>query len=215
MAALAVVSPVVLEPNVNPLDSVYVAHPDWYLLPILQFVKVSGAGAGLASLAGAVLLLLLFFVPFMQRKVSLTGLIAIGLVSGGLLLWAKNDERGLETRGRLDRQAFLAAQDAAKPFEPDQIGSSGTVVRDRIPPVPRQFAVCAECHGDLGGGGMIGPDLINVGKKYGSAERLEAVLLDPQAFGLAPEQMPGFTDDRMPAYERRALIQYLISLPRN
>jgi hypothetical protein len=62
---------------------------------------------------------------------------------------------------------------------------------------------------------MIGPDLINVGKKYDSAERLEAVLLDPQAHGVAPGQMPRFTDDRMDAFERKPLIEYLINLPRN
>jgi len=62
---------------------------------------------------------------------------------------------------------------------------------------------------------MIGPDLINVGKNYNSPEQLEAVLLDPQAYGVAAGQMPRFTDDRMPAYERKALTQYLTGLPRN
>jgi mono/diheme cytochrome c family protein len=194
----------------------YFPHPAWFFVPVLQFLKsVAGRNVIGPILVPVVLLAITFGIPFLSRKLASASLILIVLIVFGLSLSARQDRAVPEIRGRLQRQAFLAAEEAAKPFVPDQINSSVSRARDRLPPAPQQFAACAECHGDLGGGGMIGPDLINVGKNYNSPEQLEAVLLDPQGHGVAVGQMPRFTDDRMPAYERKALIEYLTSIPKN
>jgi quinol-cytochrome oxidoreductase complex cytochrome b subunit len=215
LAILAITRPAVLEPVANIADTQYLARPDWYLLPFFYLVKI--LDDRLAILIVVTMVGILILIPRLERtrRYALAALVGVAVVAGGLSVLAVRDYAQPENRIRLEKQAALAADLALKPFEPDPIGGILVKEKDKIPPVPPQFAACADCHGDLGGGGLVGSDLINVGRKYGSAEKLEAVLLNPGAFGIGSQQMPRFTDEKMPAVERRALVDYLISLARN
>ena len=176
--------------------------------------------------------------PF-RRRIASMGMIAVFLALGALFLQARRDDgaflSGSEVerlgslsqeevqdltpaeqqrrdfalnKRTLDEQMVLAHEFIEGPFEPDVIGNLPRPVR--LPSPPTAYSVCAECHGDIGGGGgLLAQDLITVGEEY-TREQLLELLDDPDQFDIIG--MPSFTDDKMSQEEREAIVDYLVDL---
>lgn len=179
----------------------------------------------------------------LKRRLATFSMAGILALLGGLLLQAKRDDGAflsadqvaaltqltpeqvsqLDESGRLqreaalaretlDRQALAADKFLQEPFQPYVAGGAGPKQRS-LPAPPKTYQACAECHGDIGGGGgMLGPDLIDSAKRY-TAEQLNQLILDPEASSISG--MPKFTEDKLSAEERNALVDYLVRLSKN
>jgi mono/diheme cytochrome c family protein len=168
--------------------------------------------------------------PF-RRPIASTGALALVVAFAVLIVLAKRDDGAfLSTdevqrliagtsdqaerepalaRATLDRQAAVARDFLAQPFQP-HVSGAAVVARRTIPTPPPAFGQCVECHGDLGGNnGLIAPDLISIGDRY-NKEQLSRLLVSPEAFNISG--MASFGDDKMSRDERTGLIDYLISL---
>ena len=174
-------------------------------LPLFELLKYF---PGKLSLIPTVLLpgalfALTFLLPFFDRKAERNPLrrpiatavfvfLLVGTVSLGAL--AKyQDHRNPEFNAKLKKQDEEARAFLKSPFEPQDIGSanksenqrlSGTI--DPIEP-PAAFAqnLCANCHGDHGQGGKIGPRLVGVTSKPNrSKEDLLKLLDNTRTYGL-------------------------------
>lgn len=198
LMVLAMARPTSLGPMANPSDPTYLPRPEWYYIPIFQWLKY---WSGPASIIGivvipALLFLLLFALPFFDRSPERRPHkrpIAIGsmlLVFGGLVwLGARSyteDRRDPAVHARLLAQEEEERRFAAAPFAPEEVtaATSSTVQKLTAPESKGALLFvsesCAGCHGPgaKGGAGLF--RLPNVATTF-PGEQLKAILRKPNA----------------------------------
>ncbi|HXW89862.1 MAG TPA: cytochrome b N-terminal domain-containing protein [Terriglobales bacterium] len=218
--------PTELGPKADPSDTQFLPRPEWYYIPVFQYLKY---WHGSTSLIGILLIpgivgLLLVTVPFFDRSLERrpwkrpvsVGLFAVILLAlGGLgLLSHREDLRNPGLAAQLKAQRDATKEFMQAKFEPELSGGSLLAENAALanPGAAKGKEIfegqsCNACHGDNGVGTAAAPKLIGVGEKYTSTQ-IEVLLQKPNeqmtAGGMPPVNLK---DDEM-----KALIDYLRSL---
>uniref|UniRef100_A0A7V4XR30 C-type cytochrome n=1 Tax=Acidobacterium capsulatum TaxID=33075 RepID=A0A7V4XR30_9BACT len=219
--------PVTLGPRANPASTTFIARPEWYYLPIFEWLKF---WEGPATVFGVVIFpalvaLLFFLLPFLDRKLERRPwrrpipLLAVSILFGGLLylgyLSHYQDMQNPIIRNQLMQQAAQEKAYTRTPFQPfvQSPGSINLLAPATFnPTVAKGKALfqqngCSGCHGDRGRG-AVGPSLVGIGKKY-SQDALLALIHKPSA-AIRKAGMPGAPD--LPIPEVKDLVAYLNAL---
>ena len=230
LLALAKFLPARLGPEADPTSN-FLARPPWYFLPLFELLKYF---PGRLSLIPTVLLpgalfALIFLLPFFDRRAERNPLrrpiatavfvfILVGTVSLGAL--AKYQDRHNPVfDAKLKKQDEEAGAFLKSPFQPQEIGATdkspqqkGASAPGTVGP-PAAFAenLCANCHGDHGQGGKIGPRLVGVTSKPNrSKDDLLKLLDNTRAYGLK-DPMPASFPNLAPA-DKVKIVEWLDSL---
>jgi ubiquinol-cytochrome c reductase cytochrome b subunit len=226
LGLLAYFWPTELGPKANPSDTQFLPRPEWYYIPVFQYLKYWHGSTSVLGilLIPAIVGLLLVGVPFFDRSVErrpwkrpisvglftaiLVALAALGLVSH------REDIHNPGVAAQLQKQHEETVEFMNAKFEPELSG--GSLVAQNIalanPEATEGKAIferesCNACHGDNGSGSAAGPKLIGVGGKYQSSQ-LESVLRRPTekmtAGGMPPVDLKN--------EEMKALLAYLQGL---
>jgi ubiquinol-cytochrome c reductase cytochrome b subunit len=226
LGILAHFIPMELGPKANPADTQYVPRPEWYYIPVFQWLKYwegTLAVVGILVIPGLIGLLFVAL-PFLDRRperrpwkrpvaVTIYFVIFSGLGVLGALSH-RNDLRDPAVASQLAKQRDDVKAFMKEPFEPELAGSSLAAANAALadPIAAKGKAIfeqqaCNACHGDNGMGTAAAPKLIGVGAKY-DPEKLESILKQPTskmtAGGMPPVEL---RDEDM-----KALIAYLESL---
>jgi ubiquinol-cytochrome c reductase cytochrome b subunit len=226
LGSLCFFMPMQLGPPANPADAQYIPRPEWYYLPIFQWLKYwhgSLSFVGVLVIPG-ILIAGVIALPFLDRSVerrpwkrpvAMTAYAVVALALIGLGLRSHYLDR---TDGGVSQQ--LAKQDAeekaymSKPFEPELSSASLTAANVSLgdPLAAKGKSVfeaqtCNACHGDGGVGTAAAPALTGVGAKL-SVEQMHNLLLHPN------EKMTsgGMPTVDLSAEDLSALIAYVRSL---
>ena len=218
--------PVQLGPPANPADAQYVPRPEWYYLPIFQWLKY---WHGAASIVGilvipTVLVLAVVALPFLDRSVErrpwkrpvamgayafvLFALVGLGLRSQYL------DTHDAGVAQQLAKQRSEEEEYMRKPFEPElssaSLAAANVALADPLASKGKtifEAQSCNACHGDGGVGTAAAPALVGIAAKF-SPEQLALLFKNPAdkmtAGGMPPINLP--PDDL------KALIAYVESL---
>jgi ubiquinol-cytochrome c reductase cytochrome b subunit len=226
LGLLAYFMPFELGPKADPADTQFLPRPEWYYLPMFQYLKYwSGPAAPIGILViPGVLALLLVGLPFFDRSLERrpwkrpfsVGLFTLVLVGLGVLgaVSAREDARSAGVAQQIKKQREDEKQFMQTRFEPElssaSLNAQNTALVDPLAAKGKEIfegQTCNACHGDNGVGTGIAPKLVGVNAKYDVA-RLEALLRKPTkqmvAGGMEPLKL---SDDEM-----KALISYLQSL---
>ena len=231
VVALALVAhfyPIRLGPEANASDTAYIPRPEWYYLPIFEWLKKL---SGNWSFAGGILLpslLALVFaaIPFLdrgrerrpwRRPVVVTGFAFFVACYAGLgAMSAHEDARDAIVAAQLARQKQAEIDFMREPFEPEPSNLTPAAAKAPVasadPLIARGAAIfaagpCTDCHGDHAQGTDVAPRLIGVGNKF-SADRL-AFLLHHRTQKMIDGGMPPVNLDQA---HTEALVAYLRSL---
>jgi len=216
--------PIHLGPEANTSDTSYIPRPEWYYLPIFQWLKIV---SGKWSLLGGILLpgllaLLFSAIPFLdrgrerrpwRRPVVVAGfaIFVVCYSSLGALSY-HDDTRDLNVAAQLARQRRAEIDYMRQPFRPLSTPSSVPIpAPTNVDPVISKGAAifaagpCGSCHGNRGEGTAKAPSLIGVGEMY-SADRLSYVLHhrtpDMIQGGMPPVNLDKADTDALVAYLR-------------
>jgi len=215
-----------LGPRADPSDTQFLPRPEWYYIPVFQYLKYWHGSTSLIGILiiPAILGLLLIALPFYDRSLERrpwkrpisVGVFTAVFVSLGALGFVshRQDMHNPGVAAQLQRQRNDAAQFMQAKFEPELSGASLATKSTSAanPPVEQGAAIferetCNACHGDRGAGTAAAPKLIGVGKKY-DAVKIESLLRKPNdkmtAGGMPAVDLKG--------NEMKALIAYLQSL---
>ena len=223
---LGLMYPVNLGPPANPADTQYIPRPEWYYLPIFQWLKYwhgSLSVIGVLVIPG-ILIACIIALPFFDRSVerrpwkrpvAMTAYAVVALALIGLGVRSRYSDR---TDSGVAQQ--LAKQDAeekaymAKPFEPElssaSLAAANVSLGDPLAAKGKtvfEAQTCNACHGDGGVGTAAGPALLGVGAKL-SVEQMQRLLQHPTD-KMTSGGMP--TVD-LSAEDLNALIAYVRSL---
>jgi ubiquinol-cytochrome c reductase cytochrome b subunit len=222
--------PIHLGPEANTSDTSYIPRPEWYYLPMFQWLKmVSGRWSLFGGIVLPGLLALLFAaIPFIdrgrerrpwRRPVVVAGFtIFVACYAGLGALSYRDDARDLNVAAQLSRQKQAEIDYMRQPFQPVSESSPIQVAhaltaQAAVDPLIAKGAVifsaqpCGGCHGDKGEGSEIAPKLIGVGQKY-SSDRL-AFLLHHRTPQMVQGGMPRVDLNQA---DTNALVAYLRSL---
>lgn len=199
LGLLAFFVPAQLGPSANPADAQYIPRPEWYYLPIFQWLKYWHGAASIVGILVIPTLLVLgtLAVPFLDRGVErrpwkrpiamgayafvLFSVIGLGLQSRYL------DAHDAGVAQQLARQKLQEDEFMRKPFEPEL--SSASLAAETValadPVAAKGKSIfeaqsCNACHGDGGVGTIAAPGLIGVGTRY-SHDQLADILKHPTA----------------------------------
>jgi ubiquinol-cytochrome c reductase cytochrome b subunit len=231
IVALALVAhfiPIRLGPVADTSDTTYIPRPEWYYLPIFEWLKVV---SGKWSLFGGIVLpgilaLLFAAIPFLdrgrerrpwRRPVVVAGFaLFVGCYAGFGALSYHDDAKDLNVARQLARQKQAEIDYMRQPFQTEPstpaAAQAPAVAAPADPLVAKGATIfaaqpCGSCHGDSGEGTDLAPKLIGVGQKY-SSDRL-AYLLHHRTPKMIEGGMPPV--DLNPA-DTTALVAYLRSL---
>ena len=222
------IRPFPLGPEANPADTSYVPRPEWYYIPMFQWLKYWQGSASFIGIAviPSVLAFLFASLPFLDRRMErrpwkrpmavgsyvfvLLALIGLGGRS------SYSDRTDPTINSRLLAQERSTDEFMKKPFEPEI--SEANAVRTRrvdgsadplISEGRKLFGTksCSVCHGDRGVGGPIAPALIGIGQRFGTAQ-LAALLKSPRP-DMRSRGMPALN---VPPDQMNALLAYLNTL---
>ena len=226
LGSLCFFTPMQLGPPANPADAQYIPRPEWYYLPIFQWLKY---WHGAASVAGVLVIPMVLAVavvalPFFDRSVERRpwkrpiamgayGFLVLALVGLGLRSqYLDSHDPGVAQQ--LVKQKAEEQEYMRKPFEPEL--SSGTLAAAIVALADPEAAKgkeifesssCNACHGDGGVGTAAAPALLGVSAKY-SPDQLAALFKHPTA-KMTAGGMP-LVD--LPPDDLKALIAYVESL---
>jgi ubiquinol-cytochrome c reductase cytochrome b subunit len=225
LGCVAFFVPVQLGPPTNRADAQFIPRPEWYYLPIFQWLKywhgaVSVLGVlVIPTIPGLAVVALLFLEPGIKRRpwkwpiargayaFVMLGLVGLGLRSKYL------DHHDTEVAQQLAKQDTEEITHMSNPLEPELSAASLAVKVARADALAAKGKAIFEahssnpCHGDGGIGTDGGPTLIGVGAKF-STDKLTELLLHPTA-KLKAGGTP--TPDLSPD-DRKALVAYVSSL---
>ena len=225
LGSLAHLWPTELGPKANPADTQYVPRPEWYYLPIFQWLKYwRGPYAILGIIViPAITAALLVLVPFIDRRlerrpwrrpiaVGVFGFILAGFVAMGFMS-VRDDQRDPSIAKQVAKQHEATEQFMREPFEPEGASSLSAPVIAVLDPIAAsgkkvyEGESCDACHGESGVGTAIAPKLAGpVAQK--SADELSNLLKHPtqqmQDGGMQPVTI---SDDDL-----KALVAYIKSL---
>jgi len=220
--------PIRLGPEANPSDTTYIPRPEWYYLPIFEWLKkLSGDWSFAGGIVLPSILALLFAaIPFFdrgrerrpwRRPVVVAGFtIFVASYAGLGVLSAHEDSHDAIIASQLARQKQAEIDTMREPFQPES--SAADLPAATAPAVPKDplaargaaiFAAgpCQDCHGDHGQGSDVAPRLIGVGNKF-STDGL-AYLLHHRTAKMIDGGMPRIDLDDA---DTKALVAYLRSL---
>jgi ubiquinol-cytochrome c reductase cytochrome b subunit len=226
LGLLALLNPAELGPRANPADTAYLPRPEWYYLPMFQWLKYwSGSFAVIGILVIPTLIAVLFAgLPFIDRRrerrpwkrpiaVGIFTLILFSLVWLGALS-RRDDRRDPGVATQLTRQREETEQFMKSPFEPETAGASLAAANLALAnPLAAQGKLiyeaqdCVSCHGDGGVGSDAGPKLLGIGAKM-PPDKIIGVLKQPTA----KMEEGGMTAVELREEEMKALLAYLNSL---
>ncbi len=226
LGALCFFVPMQLGPAANPADAQYVPRPEWYYLPIFQWLKY---WHGAASVVGilvipSVLVLAIIALPFLDRSVErrpwkrpvamaayifvFTVLIGLGLRSEYL------DKHDPGVAQQLAKQKTEEEDYMRKPFEPElssaSLAAANVALADPLAAKGKtifEAQSCNACHGDGGAGTAAAPALIGISAKL-SPVQMEELFKHPTA----KMKAGGMPPIELPAEDLKALIAYVESL---
>ncbi len=166
--ALAIWQPAGLGPRANPNSPTYVPRPEWFFLPLFQWLKYWHGPASVIGIVvtPALLVLLLFSLPFIDRSperhpfrrplilggatLLLGGLVGLGVLS------RLDDRQDPAVAKKLAAQAAAERRLAHTPFAPDELLAAGASPASphvqTMTPLEAKGALlfgsesCAECH---------------------------------------------------------------------
>ena len=187
IAALGVLAhfrPVEVGPVANPNDSHYLPRPEWYYLPMFQWLKY---WEGPRTIIGiivipTVLLVLFFLLPFLDRgperrpwrrpiPVGAVLIVLLGALWLGIISHV-HDAHDPSIAAQLAQQQKDEDQFFHAPFEPYLASShSANVAPATLNTLAAQGKTifdshgCSGCHGEGGMGGAVAPALTQVGQK--------------------------------------------------
>jgi ubiquinol-cytochrome c reductase cytochrome b subunit len=226
LGLLAHFAPTELGPKANPADTQYIPRPEWYYLPIFQWLKY---WRGPYTIIGIIVIpaitaALLVFVPFIDRRLErrpwrrpiavgvflliLAGFIAMGLMS------VRDDERDPSIAKQVAKQREETLQFMREPFQPAGAASSLSApvvtVLDPLAAAGKNVygsESCDACHGEDGIGTAAGPKLAGaIAQK--PADELSNLLRHPTAKMIEGEMKPVVVSDE----DLKALVAYIKSL---
>src|SRR5262245_53922566 len=226
LGSLAHFSPTELGPKADPADTQYVPRPEWYYLPIFQWLKYWRGPYAIIGIVviPAITAALLVFVPFIDRRLErrpwrrpiavgvflaiLAAFVAMGLMS------VRDDQRDPSIAKQVAKQREATEEFMRKPFEPEGAATSlsAPVVTVRDPVVEAGKKIygsesCDACHGENGVGTAAGPKLTGaIAQK--PAEELSNLLRHPTAKMIEGEMKSIDVSDQ----DLKALVAYIKSL---
>ena len=214
--------PIHLGPEATPSDTSYIPRPEWYYLPMFQWLKMVG---GRWSLLGGIVLpgllaMLFAAIPFLdrgrerrpwRRPIVVAGFTVFVACYAGLGAISYHDDASdVNVSAQLARQKQAEINYMRRPFQPDAASSPAPAAVD---PLAAKGAVifaagpCGDCHGESGAGTAAAPALIGIGQKY-SSDRL-AFLLHHRTANMIAGGMPPVDLNQA---DTDALVAYLRSL---
>ena len=219
LGVLAYLVPAELGPKADPSDTQYLPRPEWYYLPMFEWLKYWPGGRALIGIVIIPLIIVGLFVglPFLDRRlerrpwkrplaVGFFALIFLSLVGLGVLSY-RADHRDPAVAKQIAWQREETEAFMKEPFEPEMpmvpllspLEAKGKTVYETN--------TCNSCHGDQGEGSAAGSKLIGMRKKH-PADKLIAMLKQPT------DKMTegGMTPVEIDAEEMKALIAFLHSL---
>ena len=195
LGLLSYLFPVGLGPKANPADTSFLPRPEWYYLPVFQWLKYwSGAYSviGIIVIPG-ILAILLVVLPFLDRRLErrpwkrpvASFSFAIVFCSLVFLGWQSGhqDSSDPAVAKQLLHQDSVALAFMDAPFVPEVIGGSKPLAADLSPEAKAGKGVfldnsCDQCHGENGEGTDKAPKLLGVATKLGP-DTLVSRLLHP------------------------------------
>src|SRR6516164_5372438 len=226
LGSLAHFAPTELGPNANPADTQYVPRPEWYYLPIFQWLKYWRGPYAIIGIIviPAITALLLVCVPFIDRRLERRPWrrpIAVGvfvLILGGFvvmgLMSVRDDQRDPSIAKQVAKQREGTEQFMREPFQPAGAASSLSApvvaVLDPLAAAGKNVygsESCDACHGENGVGTAAGPKLTGA-IAHTPADELSSLLRHP-----TPKMIEGgmqavdISDDDL-----KALVAYIKSL---
>lgn len=226
LGALAYFSPTELGPRANPADTQYVPRPEWYYLPIFQWLKYF---KGSLALFGIVVIpsltaALVVFLPFYDRGIERRPWkrpIAVGIffaILGTLITFGWLSGYEDQKDPAIAKQVAIQRQDIEEfmraPFEPEpavgSLSAASAVVLDPVAAAGKKVyegEACDSCHGENGIGTAAGPKLTGAPARK-SAGELAQLLRHPTPDMIKGEMEAVTISDE----DLQALIAYLKSL---
>jgi ubiquinol-cytochrome c reductase cytochrome b subunit len=231
LALVAYFIPIRLGPQAVPSDTSYIPRPEWYYLPMFQWLKVVG---GKWSLLGGIVLpgllaMLFAAIPFLdrgrerrpwRRPIVVAGFAMFVACYAGLgALSYHDDANDSNVAAQLARQNRAEIGYMSQPFKPETASSASSAAAATAPapassdPLIANGATiyaagpCGSCHGVKAEGTDKAPTLIGIGQKY-PADRL-AFLLHHRTPDMIDGGMPPVDLDQPSTV---ALVAYLRSL---
>ena len=223
LGALAMTMPATLGPMANPSDATYLPRPEWYYVPVFQWLKYWHGPLTVVGvvLAPAFLFLLLFALPFIDRSperspwrrpVAITVMtgVFVGLIGLGARSH-RDDHSDPAVRAQLVAQEQAERRFAHAPFEPRLVGTPAVLARAMTPMEAKgallfEGELCIGCHGPEGKGG---PDLFalpNIDQAFPGDDQLTSLLAHPNKEmhegGMEPVELRGTDLGALTAYLR-------------
>lgn len=214
-----------LGPEAVASDTSYIPRPEWYYVPVFEWLKILGGKWSLlgAIVLPAVLALLFAAIPFLDRARERRPW-RRPVVVGGFAMFAAcyvalgaasyhMDTTDPIIAPQLARQRQAEIDFMRQPFEPESASATpGTGAAAADPLVAKGATIfaaqpCGSCHGDNGQGTEKAPPLIGVGQKF-NADAL-AYLLHHRTAKMINGGMPAVDLNQD---DTRALVAYLRSL---
>src|SRR5215470_13607247 len=178
LVALAHVVPFELVPRANPADTQYIPRPEWYYLPIFQWLKYWRGPYAIIGIIviPAITALLLVCVPFIDRRLERRAWrrpVAVGVflfilmcfVAMGLMS-VRDDRRDPSIAAQVAKQHEATEQFMREPFQPEtgaaSISAPAVTVLDPLAAAGKKVyesEACDACHGENGIGTAAGPKL--------------------------------------------------------
>src|ERR1700688_2823059 len=226
LGSLCFFAPMQLGPPANPIDAQYIPRPEWYYLPIFQWLKY---WHGAASVVGILIIPMglsvgIVALPFFDRSIErrpwkrpiamgsygfvLLALVGLGLRSQYLDSHDPSVAQPL-AKQKSEEQAYMR-----KPFEPElstaTLAAINTVLADPLAAKGKaifESQSCNACHGDGGVGTAAAPGLLGINAKF-SPEQLAELFKHPTAKMTAG----GMPPIDLPPDNLKSLIAYVESL---
>jgi ubiquinol-cytochrome c reductase cytochrome b subunit len=226
LGLLAHFAPTELGPKANPADTQYVPRPEWYYLPIFQWLKYWRGPYAIIGIVAipALTAALLIFVPFIDRRLERRPWrrpVAVGvflLILGGFvtmgLMSVRDDRRDPSIAKQVAKQREETEQFMREPFEPEpaigSLAAANVALSDPLAAAGKKIyegESCDACHGENGIGTSAGSKLAGAPAQK-PAEELSNLLRHPTAKMLEGEMKPVDLSDE----DLKALVAYIKSL---
>ncbi|MGB9505205.1 MAG: cytochrome b N-terminal domain-containing protein [Candidatus Acidiferrum sp.] len=227
--ALGVLSffvPVQLGPAANPADALYIPRPEWYYLPIFQYLKYWHGPLSVVGImvVPGILMAAIIALPFLDRSterrpwkrpIAMTSYAFVMLTLVGLALRSQYlDKHDVGVAQQLAKQKAEEKDFMSRPFEPELSSASLAAANAQLadPEAAKGKAIfedhsCNACHGDGGVGTAAAPRLVGESVKR-SPDQLRDLFAHPTAKMTAG----GMPPIDLPPDDLKALIAYVESL---
>jgi ubiquinol-cytochrome c reductase cytochrome b subunit len=209
--------PFELGPQANPADTRYLPRPEWYYIPIFQWLKYwPGALSFLGVVVIPGILAFLFAsLPFIDRRmerrpwkrplaVGTYVFVFLALFGLGYTSY-RSDHADPGYAKQLADQQKQAEEFMQAPFVPESVPTAAAAADPRMAKGKAVFdsQACSGCHGDGGIGSAAGPKLTGISARF-SKEQLTLLLKQPTAkmvaAGMSPVDLPSDQMDALVAY---------------